>query len=100
MNISGLFCHRCYSVVFSRSRHDMRFCQCGAIAIDGGRDYSKVCYQSLDDFDICNITLQCKITASMLYQDWNKMQDKYGLHFITDKDIKVKIEDVKVYEQS
>ena len=36
MKLYGIKCNKCQDVVFSRSRHDMRFCHCGAVAIDGG----------------------------------------------------------------
>jgi len=32
-------CRRCDGVVESLHRHDFRSCPCGAIAVDGGRDY-------------------------------------------------------------
>lgn len=32
-------CKRCLEVVESYHRHDLQFCQCGAIAVDGGKDY-------------------------------------------------------------
>lgn len=32
-------CRRCGDVVESTSRHDFAACECGAIFVDGGRDY-------------------------------------------------------------
>lgn len=32
-------CNKCGEIVESVHRHDFRFCKCGAIAVDGGREY-------------------------------------------------------------
>lgn len=32
-------CKRCGDVIESKSRHDWKQCSCGAIFVDGGRDY-------------------------------------------------------------
>jgi len=32
-------CRRCDTVIESRSRHEMVWCTCGAVAVDGGLDY-------------------------------------------------------------
>lgn len=34
-------CKKCGDVIFSRHRHDYVECSCGAISVDGGRDYLK-----------------------------------------------------------
>jgi len=34
-------CKQCGVVIVSTSRHDYRTCKCGAIAVDGGREYLK-----------------------------------------------------------
>lgn len=35
-------CKKCGSVIFSKSVHSMAWCKCGAVAIDGGIDYTKI----------------------------------------------------------
>lgn len=42
MNITALKCNKCQSIIWSRHRHDFRWCKCRSIAIDGGRDYTRV----------------------------------------------------------
>lgn len=32
-------CKRCGTIVESHSQHDFRWCPCGAVAVDGGREY-------------------------------------------------------------
>lgn len=38
----GLHCLKCDTVIYSMSVHDNVNCDCGAIAIDGGRDYYRI----------------------------------------------------------
>ena len=40
--ISVIECQKCKDKVWSRHRHDMRYCKCLAVAIDGGRSYTKI----------------------------------------------------------
>lgn len=35
-------CKKCGDVIESKYRHDMVWCSCGAVAIDGGNDYVKI----------------------------------------------------------
>lgn len=37
-------CKRCNEVVQSMHRHDMKWCSCRLIGIDGGSDYTRICY--------------------------------------------------------
>lgn len=32
-------CKKCNDIIESVSRHDFKFCKCGAVAVDGGKDY-------------------------------------------------------------
>ena len=32
-------CKKCGEIIESTSRHDFKFCKCGAVAVDGGKDY-------------------------------------------------------------
>ena len=36
-------CVKCDDVVVSTHGHDFRYCKCGAVAVDGGLDYTKRC---------------------------------------------------------
>lgn len=35
-------CKICGDIIESKHRHDMVWCKCGACAIDGGSDYTKI----------------------------------------------------------
>lgn len=32
-------CKKCGDIIESESIHDFKFCKCGAVAVDGGKDY-------------------------------------------------------------
>ena len=34
-------CLKCGDIIESTYRHDFKWCKCGAIAVDGGKDYLK-----------------------------------------------------------
>ena len=37
--INKIKCKKCGEIIESRHRHDFKFCKCGAVAVDGGKDY-------------------------------------------------------------
>ena len=41
MKVAALKCPVCEVAIWSRSRHDFRFCTCKKCFIDGGRDYTR-----------------------------------------------------------
>jgi len=60
-------------LIYSRARHDFRYCTCGKCAVDGGRDYTKV----VGDGSILEINILA--SEKVLYNDWNKQINKFGL---------------------
>ena len=38
-------CRRCGEILESRSVHELVWCGCGSIAVDGGHDYLRRCYR-------------------------------------------------------
>jgi hypothetical protein len=46
--IQGIECPLCKQKIWSRHRHDMRYCQCGYCFVDGGRDYLRFGYGGED----------------------------------------------------
>ena len=79
MKVSALKCLRCGDVVFSRARHDMRFCSCGNCAIDGGFEYCKCTAEHMDRIEPIQIDLPDDITKEILWADWNNRTDKFGI---------------------
>lgn len=80
---TGVYCKKCGTIVYSRARHDMRSCPCGAVFIDGGFDYLKIAGNE-EDFEIVSIRFKLykgtKVESLkyMLWLDWNLSLDKYG----------------------
>ena len=41
--VNKIKCQKCGEIIESKSVHDFKFCQCGAVAVDGGHDYLRCC---------------------------------------------------------
>lgn len=39
IRVNQVRCNRCGEVIVSRTRHDLRWCSCRSVAVDGGTDY-------------------------------------------------------------
>ena len=78
LEVASVKCPICEDVIFSRARHDMRFCTCGKTTIDGGFDYVKLSFSSQQKpLEITKLPI--KQTKAELFQDWNSKSDKFGL---------------------
>lgn len=76
MKVTAIQCKECFDTIYSRARHDMRWCSCRSSAIDGGQtDYFKITGLSNELIEI-NVP---RVNLKDLYQDWNTSTDKYGL---------------------
>lgn len=42
-------CRQCNDVIESTHRHDFKSCKCGAISVDGGKEYLKRCFKNYND---------------------------------------------------
>lgn len=67
----AIHCLKCDDIVYSVNRHDMRHCTCGNVAIDGGKDYTKINFKSGSTFEQVVIDL---ITCNLA--DPNKLYAK------------------------
>lgn len=81
MKRKALCCPLCKDTVYSRARHDMRWCSCGAIALDGGFDYCKISYdtEKLGEQKPEWVEIEVDATRKELYDDWSCRKDKFGL---------------------
>ena len=77
ITVFSIICKKCKDEIYSRTRHDFRWCSCKSIAIDGGQK---------SDVRICGEPgnywpneLNLDVTLKDLYDDWNTYKDKYGL---------------------
>lgn len=54
--INRIKCKRCKDILESNSTHDLKFCSCGAIGVDGGKDYLKrIARDTFDDIEELSI---------------------------------------------
>ena len=77
MKVRGVECQECGDFVFSRVRHDMRYCSCKSSAADGGQEPQGY----IRTLGPC-VTKTREVpdaTRSELFEDWNTGADKYGL---------------------
>lgn len=75
--VYAIICPYCHDTIYSRTRHDMRFCSCEQTSIDGGFDYMKIGSVGIMPASI----LLCRnVTRRELYADWNTGADKHGHH--------------------
>lgn len=49
---AGIRCLKCKANIFSMFRHDFKYCPCGAVAVDGGFDYTRVS-GNREDWEVC-----------------------------------------------
>ncbi len=69
-------CPDCGDIVFSRTRHDMRWCTCRKIAVDGGPNPGE--HVRLMGHPI-KVEMYIEQTKEELYDDWNTRRNQYGL---------------------
>lgn len=50
--INKIKCKKCGDIIESTHVHDYRVCKCGAVAVDGGKDYLKRCGKIEDIEDL------------------------------------------------
>jgi tRNA(Ile2) C34 agmatinyltransferase TiaS len=41
--VNKIQCRRCGDIIESMNRHDFKWCKCGSVAVDGGKEYLKRC---------------------------------------------------------
>ena len=70
-------CRKCKSIIYSRATHDLRFCKCKSVAIDGGLEYRKITGQPKDIKFAPPMVISA--TEQQLYKDWNIQKNKWGL---------------------
>lgn len=82
MLVKGIRCLTCNDVIYSRSRHDFRWCSCHSCAVDGGFDYLKITGNpenwQFEQIDILRNKDEDNVKR-ILFEDWNKGKNKYGV---------------------
>lgn len=49
-------CKKCGQEIESKTVHDFKFCECGWVAVDGGRDYLRRCGKR-EDWEEMSVTM-------------------------------------------
>lgn len=49
IKINKIRCKRCGDIIESKTVHDFKFCKCGAVAVDGGKEYLRRCFINTED---------------------------------------------------
>ena len=52
--VNRIQCNKCKDIIESTSTHDFNFCRCGAVAVDGGKDYLRR-WGNREDQEECSI---------------------------------------------
>lgn len=76
MKVGAIKCKKCGDTIFSRARHDMRFCSCESVSVDGGFDYMKI---SGKPFNVESVVIEIDSNERELYNDYIKVINKFGL---------------------
>ncbi len=74
--VDAIKCKKCGDKIYSRARHDFRWCSCKSVAVDGGFMYTKICGDMKDIMFLGLVSVP--YTKQELYDDWNKSIDKLG----------------------
>lgn len=75
--VHAIKCVKCKDTIYSRARHDFNSCSCGGCSIDGGLDYTKICWEP--DMDCPEpFSLEIEATPRELYDDWDTNANKFG----------------------
>lgn len=77
IKINAIQCLECGDIIYSRTRHDYRRCSCGACAIDGGFEYTRVVANKLKCVKRMKIKLET--VHQELFDDWNEHINEFGL---------------------
>ena len=79
MLVRAIHCEECNTTVYSRTAEDLRECECGRVRVYGG-------FMSHFKYDIIdkktkykNIKMEIRATPDDLYDDYESMEDSFGL---------------------
>jgi len=50
ITLNQIQCNHCQDIITSESVHDFKWCKCGKVAVDGGKEYLKRCFEKAGDY--------------------------------------------------
>jgi len=82
MKIEIYQCPECEQWIYSRTQRDMKYCECGALAVDGGHYEDNVlkCERMIGLLPIRHKIVTVEVTKEHLYSDWNESIDRFGVY--------------------
>jgi len=78
ITVNAIHCPKCGDTIYSRHRHDFRYCTCGTVAIDGGFDYTKICAEPDAIYKVVPFQLEVDATKEDLLRDYLSNGEMYG----------------------
>ena len=79
MLVRAIHCEECDTTVYSRATDDLRECECGRVRVYGGF-MSHFKYEIIDKkTKYKTLKMNIQATPNDLYDDYETMQDKFGL---------------------
>mgnify|MGYP003296152767 CR=1 FL=1 len=74
-------CKNCEDIIESTYRHDFKFCKCGAVAVDCGRDYLRRC-GDLDNYEDDKLIVTVEYSKKYYFEGYEFMEN-----IIIDEDV-------------
>jgi len=75
--VNAVECKECNTIIFSRTKSDLRECDCGRVMVSGGQEHFKYDVYTNPQYEIKKINI--KASLKELYEDWYNMDDEFGL---------------------
>lgn len=85
--IRAIRCNKCKDIIYSRLKHDMRYCSCKECFIDGGSsiigyEEEYKCIRVGGDYTVTTVVLgyfeDVKEVQKALFLDWQNKTNNYG----------------------
>ncbi len=69
---NSAYCNGCDDHIYSSHRHDMQWCKCGNIAVDGGQDYFRRAFADKATYVDTSITMNtgCIVECGDIVETW------------------------------
>ena len=77
MFVNAVECKECDATDYSRTHEDVRMCTCGRVTVMGGQEHFKFDVYTNPTYEVKKIKVEA--SAQELYDDWESMEDKFGL---------------------
>lgn len=83
LRVYGVVCRQCACFVYPRTKHDVRRCPSGHVAVskrpDGSVDFHPVPGCSVPDENFSHASGVIYAQPEALHNDWNQRLDRYGI---------------------